>query len=251
MKSDGRVVGDVAGPRRPRRRDPTPESARPDRSRIRAARLRRASRGAAARPSPPPSRRVRARRDRSAGARSRGARCWIQATTACTSATARAGRQPPARVARRRAVAAQVDGIDVEPGVGERVHEGPPLALDLQIEVRQAAPRPAVHQHDRRARLRRLLLPHGQVVAVDDDVVLDRRPRRRLRVAASDSDQRRRTQRQAPSTQHRAPIATPSTALVPAGCRRAARSSSRARRRRARPGSGGRGQACRSRSTSL
>ena len=87
-------------------------------------------------------------------------------------------RQPPALVARRRAVAAQIDGEDVEPRLGERVHEGPPLARDLEIEIRQAAPRAAVQQHDDRARLRGLLLPDGQVMAVDDDVVLDGLPRR-------------------------------------------------------------------------
>ena len=54
--------------------------------------------------------------------------------------------QPPALVARRRAIAALVDGKDVEPGVDERVHEGPPLALDLQIEIGKAAPGPPMEQ---------------------------------------------------------------------------------------------------------
>jgi hypothetical protein len=48
-----------------------------------------------------------------------------------------------------------------------------------------------MEQHDHRARLRRFPLPHGQVMAVDDDVVLDRRPRRLgLRRHRNRSDQR-------------------------------------------------------------
>src|SRR5258708_7021036 len=92
-----------------------------------------------------------------------------------------------------RAGSAQVQGKDVDARLGQRVHEGAALALDLQIEVRQAAPGSAMNQNDRRARLRRPLLPHGHVMTVDDDVVPDRRRRRQ---------EQKRTQHRARSSEH-------------------------------------------------
>jgi len=104
------------------------------------------------------------------------------------------GRQPSARIARRRAVAAQIHGEDVEPGRDERVHERSPFPGDLQVEIRQAAPGPPVKEQDRRPRLRGLLLPHRQMMAVRDDVMLDRLRRRRWR--------RRQTRAHYCSTEH-------------------------------------------------
>ena len=69
------------------------------------------------------------------------------------------GRVPTARVPRRRAVAAQVERVDGVAARDERIHERTRLAGNLEIEVRERTPGPAVQQHDGALRFGGALLP--------------------------------------------------------------------------------------------